>query len=169
MISAKDLLSDIGAYCEKSNPIGSCANISAAIMNAVPDLNWVGFYFDDGSKLRLGPFQGKPACTEIAYHRGVCGAAFSQKKTQLVNDVHSFPDHIVCDSASRAEIVVPIYGHNGVIGVLDIDSPTENRFKAEDLKLFEAIGELLSQNLDLNINWFPDSPGRLSDLEGRNR
>lgn len=155
MISSKDLLSDVRAYCEASNPIGSFANIAAAIMSAVPDLNWVGFYFDDGTRLRLGPFQGRPACTEIAYTRGVCGAAYSQKKTMVVNDVHSFPDHIACDSASQAETVVPLLGDNGdVIGVLDVDSPIKGRFNEEDVRLFEAIGALISQNLEFRKNWF---------------
>lgn len=153
MISSKDLLSDVKAYCEEVNPVGSCANVSAAIMHAVPDLNWVGFYFDDGKMLRLGPFQGKPACTEIAYERGVCGAAFSQRKTLMVNDVHSFPDHIVCDSASRAEIVVPLYWQNTVVGVLDIDSPVKDRFSEDDRKLFENMGALISQHLDLRKIW----------------
>lgn len=160
MISSKDLLSDVKAYCEEVNPIGSCANVAAAIMQTVPELNWVGFYFDDGTKLRLGPFQGKPACTEIAYSRGVCGAAFSQKKRHLVNDVHSFPDHIVCDSASRAEIVVPLFWHNEVVGVLDIDSPVKDRFSEEDGTLFEAIGALISQHLDLRLMQSRTKEGR---------
>lgn len=152
--SSKDLLSDVQAYCEATNPIGSCANIAAAIMGGVPDLNWVGFYFDDGKKLRLGPFQGKPACTEIAYARGVCGQAFSQKKTLLVNDVENHPDHIVCDSASRAEVVVPIVKDGTVIGVLDIDSPTKGRFSEDDVKLFDAVGVLLSRSIDFHKTWF---------------
>lgn len=154
MITSKDILSDVQAYCEESNPIGSCANIAAAIMASVPQLNWVGFYFDDGNKLRLGPFQGKPACTEIAYSRGVCGAAFSQKKTLLVNDVERFPDHIVCDSASRSEIVVPLFKDNEVVGVLDIDSPIINRFNDDDMKLFDRIGVLISKNIDIRKTWF---------------
>lgn len=154
MISSKDLLSDVNAYCESTNAIGSLANIAAVIFNTVPDLNWVGFYFDDGSKLRLGPFQGKPACTEIGYRRGVCGAAFSQNKTMLVNDVHNYPDHIVCDSASRSEIVVPLINDNSVVGVLDIDSPTKDRFSEDDVKLFEAIGVLISKNIRAQKSWF---------------
>ncbi|MCC6138439.1 MAG: GAF domain-containing protein [Bdellovibrionaceae bacterium] len=154
MISSKDLLSDVQAYCETTNPIGSCANIAAAIMSAIPDLNWVGFYFDDGKKLRLGPFQGKPACTEIAYGRGVCGQAYSQNKTMLVNDVENHPDHIVCDSASRAEVVVPLLKEGQVIGVLDIDSPLKDRFSEEDVKLFDAVGVLISRNIDVRKMWF---------------
>lgn len=154
MITSKDLLSDVQAYCEASNPIGSCANIAAAIMSGVPGLNWVGFYFDDGTKLRLGPFQGKPACTEIAYVRGVCGAAYTQKKTLVVNDVESFPDHIVCDSASRAEVVVPLFRNNEIIGLLDIDSPIKNRFSAEDVKVFEQIGEIISASIVIRRDWF---------------
>jgi L-methionine (R)-S-oxide reductase len=151
---AKDLLTDVEAYCEASNPLGSLANISAAIMATVTDLNWVGFYIDDGSKLRLAPFQGKPACTEIAYTRGVCGAAYSQQRAMMVNDVDAFPDHIVCDASSRSEIVIPLFNDEQCVGVLDIDSPTKNRFKDEDLELFESLGVIISRHLTLNNKWF---------------
>lgn len=158
MIRSQDLISDVQAYCEKSNPIGSFANIAAAIIATVPDLNWVGFYIDDGRQLRLGPFQGKPACTVIDYGRGVCGEAFSKNKTMWVNDVENHPGHIVCDSASRSEVVVPLLKDNRVWGVLDIDSPIKNRFSETDVKLFAAIGELISNHLEVSPGWFDQSP-----------
>lgn len=135
--------------------MGSLANISAAIFSSLPHLNWVGFYLDDGHQLRLGPFQGKPACTHIAYNRGVCGAAFSQKKIMVVNDVGNFPDHIVCDAASQAEVVVPLLYNDVVWGVLDIDSPLKERFSVADVELMQQIGQLLSRQLALPPSlWF---------------
>lgn len=92
--------------------IANAANFSALVYQALPDINWAGFYFHDGQELVLGPFQGKPACVRIALSRGVCGAAASQRRTQVVPDVHAFPGHIACDAASRAEIVVPLV-HKG--------------------------------------------------------
>ena len=154
MKASQDLLSDIQAYCDSTNIVGSLANISAAIYLSVPQLNWVGFYIDDGEQLRLGPFQGSPACTHIAYHRGVCGAAFSQKKTLCVNDVQTFPDHIVCDTASRSEVVVPLFTGGVGWGVLDIDSPVIHRFSASDVHLFDQIGEIISQRLHYSKNLF---------------
>lgn len=115
--------------------IANAANLSALIFNLVPDLNWAGFYLMRGNDLLLGPFQGKPACVRIPVlpqPRGVCGAAAYQSRTQLVPNVHEFPGHIACDSASNSEIVVPLVVNDVVIGVLDIDSPLLNRFDAED-------------------------------------
>jgi L-methionine (R)-S-oxide reductase len=108
------------------------ANFSAFVFAKVPNLNWAGFYLDNGQKLTLGPFVGKPACTEIRYDRGVCGAAFTQKKPLLVDDVHEFPGHIACDSASRSELVIPIIVNGSVLGVLDLDSPSLARFSSAD-------------------------------------
>ena len=115
--------------------IANAANLSALIFMLVPDLNWSGFYLLRGDDLLLGPFQGKPACVRIPVFpepRGVCGAAAFQRKTQLVPNVHDFSGHIACDSASNAEIVVPLLMNEALIGVLDIDSPTVNRFDAID-------------------------------------
>ena len=115
--------------------IANAANLSALIFMLVPDLNWSGFYLLRGDDLLLGPFQGKPACVRIPVFpepRGVCGAAAFQRKTQLVPNVHDFPGHISCDSASNAEIVVPLVVNSTLVGVLDIDSPTVNRFDAID-------------------------------------
>lgn len=108
------------------------ANASALLNSALKDINWVGFYFLEGDTLILGPFQGNPACVEIKVGNGVCGTAVTQDKVQLVKNVHEFPGHIACDSASNSEIVVPIHKDGNVIGVLDIDSPLLNRFDEDD-------------------------------------
>ena len=115
--------------------IANAANLSALIFLMLPDLNWAGFYLVRGNELILGPFQGKPACVRIPVWpepRGVCGAAAFERKTQLVANVHDFPDHIACDAASNSEIVVPLITNDKVIGVLDIDSPRLDRFDALD-------------------------------------
>ena len=115
--------------------IANAANLSALIFLMLPDLNWAGFYLLRSNELILGPFQGKPACVRIPvlpHPRGVCGAAAFERKTQLVANVHDFPGHIACDSASNAEIVVPLIVNDKVIGVLDIDSPLLGRFDVED-------------------------------------
>jgi GAF domain-containing protein len=115
--------------------VANAANLSALIFLALPDVNWAGFYLMRGNQLLLGPFQGKPACVRIPVlpqPRGVCGAAAFQRKPQLVGDVHQFPGHIACDSASNSEIVVPLIADGKVIGVLDIDSPSLDRFDCED-------------------------------------
>ncbi|CAB3722806.1 Free methionine-R-sulfoxide reductase [Achromobacter animicus] len=119
--------------------IANAANLSALAFQALPDLNWVGFYFFDGTELVLGPFQGKPACVRIPLNRGVCGAAASQRQTQLVPDVHAFPGHIACDAASRSEIVVPLVHKGELIGVWDVDSPVPDRFDEDDRKGMEAL------------------------------
>lgn len=113
--------------------IANAANFSALVYHALPGLNWAGFYFHDGEELVLGPFQGKPACVRIALGRGVCGTAAVSRRTQVVEDVDAFPGHIACDSASRSEIVVPMYTPDGaLIGVFDVDSPVVGRFDDED-------------------------------------
>jgi L-methionine (R)-S-oxide reductase len=115
--------------------IANAANFSALLFNLLPDLNWAGFYLMRGDELILGPFQGKPACVRIPVlpaPRGVCGNAAFHRKTVLVQDVHAFPGHIACDAASNSEIVIPIITQDGVLGVLDLDSPTLNRFDEED-------------------------------------
>jgi L-methionine (R)-S-oxide reductase len=127
--------------------ITDLANTSAFIFHELPDLNWAGFYlYDKGSDmLRLGPFQGKPACTEIALNRGVCGHAASSRKTVIVPDVQQFPGHIACDSDSRSEIVIPLIRDGELLGVLDVDSPTLNRFTSHDQSVLEElVAELLS-------------------------
>ena len=123
--------------------IANLANVSALIWQSLPDLNWAGFYLWKGGELVVGPFQGKPACTRIAYGKGVCGTAVARKATVIVEDVDKFPGHIVCDSASRSEIVVPMVRGGEVIGVLDIDSPSLARFDPEDQRGLEALVRLI--------------------------
>ena len=112
--------------------IANAANLAALIFHTLPDLNWAGFYFFDGKELVVGPFQGKPACVRIALDRGVCGAAARLRQTQIIADVHQFPGHIACDSASNSELVLPIIAGDQLIGVLDLDSPLFNRFDERD-------------------------------------
>ena len=119
--------------------IANAANLSALVYHALPGLNWVGFYFFDGTELVVGPFQGLPACVRIPLDKGVCGAAASSRQTQRVDDVHAFPGHIACDAASRSEIVVPLVHNGQLVGVLDIDSPLPARFDADDQAGIEAI------------------------------
>ena len=120
------------------HPIANLANAAALLWQRLERINWVGFYFLEGNKLVLGPFQGKPACIEIPIGRGVCSASVQQNATVRVADVHTFPGHIACDSASNSEIVIPIRQNGAVIGVLDIDSPEKDRFSAEDQDMLEA-------------------------------
>ena len=127
--------------------IANLANISAALWQAMDRINWVGFYIMYDGKLVLGPFQGKPACIEIPLGRGVCGTAAQRKETVLVEDVHQFPGHIACDSASNSEIVVPIFRNGEIYGVLDIDSPYFARFTQEDQRGLEEIVKILEESL----------------------
>ena len=127
--------------------IANLANASALIYESLEDLNWAGFYLLEGETLVLGPFQGRPACIEIPMGRGVCGTAAQTGQTQLVPDVHLFPGHIACDSASNSEIVVPLRIDGKVVGVLDLDSPWPGRFTDEDQAGLEAVGEIVSQML----------------------
>jgi L-methionine (R)-S-oxide reductase len=108
------------------------SNASALLWQALPDINWAGFYLMRGGRLVLGPFQGKPACIHIALDRGVCGAAAREDRIQRVADVHEFPGHIACDCASNSEIVLPIHKNGAVAAVLDIDSPLKDRFDQAD-------------------------------------
>lgn len=112
--------------------VANMANVAALLWEALPDLNWAGFYRAVDGELVLGPFQGRPACIRIPYGKGVCGAAAASLETQCVADVHAFPGHIACDAASRSELVVPILSQGALIGVLDLDSPTPGRFDDED-------------------------------------
>ena len=119
--------------------IANAANLAALVYHALPDLNWVGFYFFDGEELVVGPFQGLPACVRIPLAKGVCGAAARLRQTQRVEDVNAFPGHIACDSASRSELVVPLYQGDTLLGVFDLDSPLPARFDADDQAGLEAI------------------------------
>ncbi len=143
-----DLLSAIDAITnDEPNAIANMANVAALIWEAVPDLNWAGFYRLTGDILILGPFQGKAACIRIPVGKGVCGAAAESKTTQLVRDVHAFPGHIACDAASQSELVVPILFQGRLIAVLDLDSPRPARFDEEDQRGFEAICALIAPRL----------------------
>jgi GAF domain-containing protein len=124
------------------NPIANAANFAALMWEFLPDINWAGFYFRKGRWLVLGPFMGKPACTRLQVGLGVCGTAVAEEKTLIVPDVHKFAGHVACDAASNAELVVPLFKYSTIIGVIDIDSPTVNRFDAEDAKAIEALGRL---------------------------
>ncbi|WP_251978277.1 GAF domain-containing protein [Salinicola avicenniae] len=127
------LAAQLTALLDTRDWLTNSAQTSAFIMQQVPDLNWVGFYLQrEPETLILGPFQGQPACNPIPFTRGVCGAAARTRQTQRVDDVHAVPDHIACDAASRAELVVPLLVDDKVWGVLDIDSPRPSRFSAED-------------------------------------
>ena len=135
-----DLLSNItGLLTGETDPIANAANTAAAIWQQMPAINWAGFYFLRGDTLVLGPFQGKPACVRIPLGQGVCGTAAARRETIVVADVHAFPGHIACDSASNSEIVVPLIHNGAVIGVLDIDSPDLSRFGAAEKAVCEAI------------------------------
>ena len=123
------------------------ANVSAALNLALEDVNWVGFYLMQNGKLVLGPFQGKPACIEIEVGKGVCGTAVEENRSQLVPDVHKFPGHIACDSASNSEIVIPIHQNDSIVGVLDIDSPKLNNFNKDDLLGLEKIVKTLEKHI----------------------
>ncbi len=125
--------------------IANLANASALIYDNMSDLNWAGFYLMEEGQLVLGPFQGKIACIEIPVGAGVCGTAVAQNKTQLVRDVHEFPGHIACDSASNSEIVVPIRKNGEVVAVLDIDSPSLARFDEADAEGLEAFCRILEE------------------------
>lgn len=141
----RDLASALkGLVTGEPDAIANMANASALIFETLPDVNWVGFYRNVGGELVLGPFQGRPACIRMTFDEGVCGAAAKSRKVQRVEDVHSFPGHIACDSASNSEIVVPLIRDGEVLGVLDIDSPKSGRFTEEDEAGCIRLGEILS-------------------------
>lgn len=127
----------------ESDPIANTANTAALLFEALPAINWAGFYFLRGTQLVLGPFQGKPACVRIALGRGVCGTAAERRETVVVPDVHAFPGHIACDSASRSELVVPLIVDGRLLGVLDIDSPQPGRFDEQDARGLERLARVL--------------------------
>ncbi len=127
-----------------ASPLPALANCAAMLWEALPDLNWCGFYLHDGhGVLLLGPFQGKTACTRIPFGKGVCGTAAASGQIQLVPDVHQFPGHIACDSASNSELVLPLVKEGQVLGVLDLDSPLTARFTAEDADGLRQLADTL--------------------------
>jgi GAF domain-containing protein len=125
--------------------IANMANAAALIWESLPDINWAGFYRNVGGELVLGPFQGRPACIRIPFGTGVCGVAAETRQVQLVEDVHAFPSHIACDSASNSEIVVPIIRDGDLLAVLDIDSPKHARFDKEDEAGCVRIAEIMAR------------------------
>lgn len=139
----------MGLIGEEEDAIANLSNASALLSLLIEDINWVGFYLMKNGALKLGPFQGKPACVDISVGKGVCGTAVLSKEIQLVKNVHDFPGHIACDSNSNSEIVLPIIIEDEVVAVLDIDSPIINRFDEEDKNGLKKI----INNLVKNIEW----------------
>ena len=127
------------------HPLPNLANAAALLWETLPDINWAGFYVMQDGGLLLGPFQGKPACIRIPLGKGVCGTAVARDALQLVANVHEFPGHIACDSASNAEIVVPLHKNGRVVGVLDIDSPCFSRFDETDAAGLQEFAAVLEQ------------------------
>src|SRR5215831_14782711 len=134
--------------------IANAANFSALLFHSLPDLNWAGFYFNRGGTLVLGPFQGKPACIRIAIGKGVCGTAAARRETVIVANVHDFPGHIACDSASNSEIVVPLVYSDKLLGLLDLDSPSFARFSDADAQGLNRLVQIFleSRNLEQGGN-----------------
>jgi L-methionine (R)-S-oxide reductase len=130
------------------DPIANAANTAALLFHGLPDLNWAGFYLMRDGELVLGPFQGKPACVRIPVGKGVCGTAVARRASIVVSDVHAFPGHIACDSASRSELVVPLFRDDRIIGVLDLDSPRPGRFDDDDRAGCEALAAILMRASD---------------------
>jgi L-methionine (R)-S-oxide reductase len=144
----RDLAASLAALLEgERDPLANLANSSALLSEALPRINWCGFYLARGGELVLGPFQGKPACVRIALGKGVCGEAAARRQTLVVPDVHAFPGHIACDAASRSEIVVPILEGATLRGVLDVDAPEESRFDEEDRAGLEEFIRVLTPRI----------------------
>lgn len=154
MVNYKLLVSQAESIIENvPYTVTNLANISALIYEELSDLNWAGFYLMRDGKLILGPFQGKLACTQIPIGKGVCGTAVAENKTMLVENVHEFPGHIACDSASNSEVVIPLRHDGEVIGVLDIDSPLVGRFSEEDKAGLEELVSVLEAHIQSNDLW----------------
>ncbi|WP_295497834.1 GAF domain-containing protein [Sphingorhabdus sp. EL138] len=132
---------------DEPDAVANMANIAALLWEYLPDVNWTGFYRVVDGELVLGPFQGKVACIRIPLGTGVCGTAAQSGETQLVADVHAFPGHIACDAISASELVVPVQRNGKVIAVIDLDSPTLNRFDAEDAKGVEILAEIIADRI----------------------
>ncbi len=129
---------------DETDSVANMANAAGLIWESLPDVNWVGFYRNLDGELVLGPFQGRPACIRIPFGTGVCGVAAETRQVQRVDDVHAFPGHIACDSASNSEIVLPLVRDGELLGVLDIDSPSNARFDEDDEAGLRRIGEVLA-------------------------
>jgi len=147
-VAWRDLARDLSALLHgERDLIANAANTAALIWDALPGLNWAGFYLYKSGELVLGPFQGKPACVRIAIGKGVCGTAAARRTTVVVEDVHAFPGHIACDSASNSEIVVPLLKGDELLGVLDLDSPLQARFGAVEQRGLEALARIFVDSL----------------------
>lgn len=142
------LTKQLTALVEECPPVSALSNASALLWDALKDINWVGFYLFKNDMLHLGPFQGKTACTQIPLGRGVCGTAASLRQIQVVNDVHQYPGHIACDSASNSEIVLPLIKDGVLLGVMDIDAPVFSRFSVEDAQGLMALCRVLTDTVD---------------------
>jgi GAF domain-containing protein len=136
-----------GLLAGERDRIANAANFASLAFNALPAINWCGFYFFDGTELVVGPFQGRPACVRIALGKGVCGTAAVEGKTQVVRDVNAFPGHIACDAASRSEIVVPLVDRGQLIGVWDVDRPELARFDDDDREGMERLCAIFLESL----------------------
>lgn len=147
-------LKSVGIMDQKVHWLSSISNISAVLWQVLDNINWAGFYLNVNDRLILASFQGKPACMEIKIGNGVCGTAAETKETQLVKNVHEFPGHIACDSASNSEIVVPIIQNDKFVGVLDIDSPILNRFDEEDKEGLEKLVNNMVKYIDFSEKVF---------------
>ena len=152
-LSKTELYSEIGTQLRalfegERDFIANAANFSSLLYHSLPDVNWVGFYLSKDNELVLGPFQGQPACVRIAMGKGVCGTAAELRQTVVVENVHEFPGHIACDSASNSEIVVPLIKQGQLIGVLDLDSPSLSRFDDEDAAGLNRLVEILLERSD---------------------
>lgn len=159
MLNHPETLAGIDALISAGeHPLSNLANAAAALWTAMPDINWAGFYLLHEGVLWLGPFQGRVACTRIEPGRGVCGTAYAENRTIVVPDVHSFPGHIACDAASRAEIVIPLRQHGRPIGVMDIDSPYTNRFTGEDQQALERVAAILEECCDFTRLHYSTQP-----------
>jgi L-methionine (R)-S-oxide reductase len=144
----RDLASALKGLTDgESDQVANMANAAGLIWESLPDLNWAGFYRNVGGELVLGPFQGRPACIRIPFGTGVCGVAAETRQVQRVADVHAFPGHIACDSASNSEIVLPLVRDGELLGVLDLDSPKHGRFDEEDEAGLRKIAEILAKAL----------------------
>ena len=142
MVRAADALTS-----GEPDAVANMANIAALLWEYLPDVNWTGFYRVVDGELVLGPFQGKAACIRIPFGKGVCGTAAQSGETQLVEDVHAFPGHIACDANSASELVVPVRRNGTVIAVIDLDSPTLNRFDTEDAQGIERLARMIADRI----------------------
>ena len=142
------LAADLGALLSgETDLVANAANTAAKIWEALPEINWAGFYFLKDGELVLGPFQGRPACLRIALGQGVCGSAAAKRESLVVDDIHAFPGHIACDAASRSEIVIPLLRGGELLGVLDLDSPLPARFDEEDRRGLEQAATVFLESL----------------------